>query len=430
MRLGRAPDDCLLAHCQGRKAIPASTALAWNARGALADRARGLVSYDEPVTENAVAFSLEIIRTGEALARLQPEWKELYLRNSPRNPFLSHAWTDACWQSDKADAEPFVAVLRNSGRLIAIAPLCIERRAGFRILRFIADDRSDYLGFLCEPGIEGLEQQLLVHIFSTSEEWDLVLLRQLTDSYTTLHTTGLPAIFQSHRTEWIRAPYCKAEKDDGWESFHKSGPSWFREMRKRSRRFARDGHRAECFKGVDAIGRLHDVAEIEAHSWKARERTMRLQAGRGRELLQSAFNTLGPRGEMVLWLAFVEDRPVAFQIDFVMEDRVWHYQCAYDERYRATRAGSILTYQALQDAWQRGVREFDYLSGEEPYKLERTNASRTIYHLAAHRRTARGWLAYALLVAPRWRLRNVSALRAAYKAAQGLKRQLVPQSNA
>jgi hypothetical protein len=47
---------------------------------------------------------------------------------------------------------------------------------------------------------------------------------------------------------------------------------------------------------------------------------------------------------------------------------------------------------------------------------------RAIYHVAAQRRTARGWLAYALLVAPRWRLRNVPALRALYKKAQALKR--------
>ena len=133
---------------------------------------------------------------------------------------------------------------------------------------------------------------------------------------------------------------------------------------------------------------------------------------------------------MELWLAFVDDRAVAFQIDFLMADRVWHYQCAYDERFRNTRAGSILTYQALQSGWQRGVREFDYLSGEEPYKLERTNASRAIHHLAAHRRTARGWLAYGLLAAPRWRLRNVPALRASYQAALSLKRRLRPQSHA
>lgn len=371
---------------------------------------------------------LAIIRTFDALTALEAEWDVLYREAEPRNPFLSHAWTLACWRAQQADAEPFVATLRDRGRLIAVAPLCIEKKSGFRILRFIADNRSDYLGFLCAPHIPGLEQSLLDRLMGFSGDYDLALLRQLTDSYTGLHSGELPRAMRWHRTEWTRAPYCHADED--WESFVASGPSWFREMRKRSRRFARDGHRAECFTGREAISHLDAVSEIERHSWKAREQTTRLQPGPGRDLLKRAFETLGSRGEMELWLAFVDDRAVAFQIDFLMADRVWHYQCAYDERFRNTRAGSILTYQALQSGWQRGVREFDYLSGEEPYKLERTNASRAIHHLAAHRRTARGWLAYGLLAAPRWRLRNVPALRASYQAALSLKRRLRPQSHA
>ena len=131
---------------------------------------RGLVSSDRPANERGVTQTLDIIRTSEALARLQPEWDDLYLRSSPRNPFLSHAWTEACWSAQKAGAEPFVVTLRDGDRLVAVAPLCIEKQAGFRILRFIADDRSDYLGFLCEAGTDGLEQQLLKHVLATNGE--------------------------------------------------------------------------------------------------------------------------------------------------------------------------------------------------------------------------------------------------------------------
>jgi CelD/BcsL family acetyltransferase involved in cellulose biosynthesis len=413
----------------GESKIPASVASARNSpRVPIHGPARRPMSVDLPVAETGAAATIEIIRTSDGLALLQPEWNDLYLRSTSRNPFLSYAWTDACWAGPQGHAELFVVTLRQFGELVGIAALCIEKRSGFRLLRFVADDRSDYLGFLCAPEIAGLEHILLDHVLSLSGEWDLALLRQLADSYTSLHNGLLPSAFQWHRTEWTRAPYCKVDGD--LESFHKSGPSWLREMRKRSRRFTREGHRSECFKGPEAIARLDDVSEIEAHSWKGRERTTRLQPGPGRELLRRALETLGARGELELWLAFVDERAVAFQIDFVHQDRVWHYQCAYDERFRDTRAGSILTYQALLNAWERGVREFDYLSGEEPYKLERTNASRAIHHLAAHGRSPRGWLAYGLLIAPRWRLRHVRALRAIYQVALTAKRRLRTQSNA
>ena len=65
------------------------------------------------ITAKAVASDIEIIRTFDALCALEEEWDELYQRAEPRNPFLSHAWTLACWMAERGDAAPFVATLRD-----------------------------------------------------------------------------------------------------------------------------------------------------------------------------------------------------------------------------------------------------------------------------------------------------------------------------
>jgi CelD/BcsL family acetyltransferase involved in cellulose biosynthesis len=360
-----------------------------------------------------------LVRTMAGLTALELEWKQLHSKSEPSNPFLSYDWTLACWAIREQGAELFVVTARSAGRLVGIAPMCIERRSGLRILRFIADDRSDYLGFLLPREIGGIEQILLEQLMTLEDKWDLAIFQRLADTYTRLHHLPAPEKTKTHQTQWTSAPFCTWEGD--WESFHKRGPSWLREMRKRSRRFLRDGCTAQCFTGVEALGRLDSISQIEAQSWKGRHGTARLQPGTGQELLRRAFQSLGSTGEMQLWLAFVEQRAVAFQVDFVLRDRLWHYQCAYDEDFRRSRAGSVLTYLSMESAWKRGIKEFDYLSGEEPYKLERTNASRPIYHLAAHRDTPRGWLAYALLLAPRWHLRKIRAFRFLYTTLQALR---------
>jgi CelD/BcsL family acetyltransferase involved in cellulose biosynthesis len=372
-----------------------------------------------PVHSNALSEWLQVARSTDELAALEADWTELYRRSANRNPFLSYEWTCACWAADGTNAELFVVALREGHRLVALAPLCIERRFGLRTIRFIADDRSDYLGFLCAADDMAPEQALLEQVMGLGG-WDLLLLRRLADTSTHLHGAKLPQTFQVHCVRWTSAPYLRSDGD--WDQLHRLGPSWFREMRKRSRRFIRDGHKAEFFVGDDAVGWLDSVAEIEAQSWKGRQGTARLQKGGGNDLLRRAFETLGKRGEMELGLAFVGGRPVAFQIDFVQPNRRWHYQCAYDESFGETRAGSVLAYAALERAWERGVREFDYLSGEEPYKLQRTNRSRAIYQVAAHRRTLKGAVAYGVMVAPRSTLRNVPALRAVYESAKAIKR--------
>lgn len=382
-----------------------------------------------PASSRAGARSesrLEILRTEDELAAIESEWNDLYQASASRNPFLSYGWTLACWLADQTGAVLFVVTLRLGDRLVGIAPLCRETRYGLRALRFIADDRSDYLGFLCAADVPGIEQALLDRVLGP-RDWDLLLLRRLADTYTSLHRTEVPATVRAHRAVWTSAPYLKGEGD--WDGFHKAGPSWLREMRKRSRRFLRDGYRTEHFSGAEAVKWLDSVAHIEARSWKGRHNTTRLQRGEGGDLLRRAFETLGTHGEMELGLAFIGDQPVAFQIDFIHSDRVWHYQCAYDEEFRDARAGSVLTYISLENAWRRGVREFDYLSGDEPYKLERTNGSRAIYRIAVHPPTAKGWIAYALLAGARSSLRNVPALRAIYDSAKSIRRSIRTSSN-
>lgn len=353
------------------------------------------------------SLTLAILRTGGEFGKIAAEWTDLHRRTKCRNPFLSFAWTEACWLHRKRRAQLFLCTARRAGELVAIAPLCIETWHGLKTLRFLADERSDYLGFLCLS--PELEQRLLGLVLAQPEPWDLALLGRLAPGYSALCASALPAGWTWARTQSTSAPFCAWEGD--WESLHKDGPSWFREMRKRRRRFFKDGGTAARLTGAEAIAQLESVAAIERQSWKGEQTSMRLQQGAGQEILRKAFASLGQRGEMQLWLAELEGRPIAFQIDFVLPGRLLHYQCAFDARFSGMRAGSVLAYLSLENGWKRGIREFDYLSGEEPYKLQRTNTARPIYQLAAYRPSLRGRTAYWLVAGARARLREVKALR-------------------
>lgn len=363
-----------------------------------------------------------VVRTADGLEELIPEWNRLYRDSKPRNPFLSADWTQAYLDTVGRDTELFVVTLRSGGQLIGLAPLCIERRAGFAILRFIAEDRSDYLGFLCSGGHPGAAQELMNTIVAHGAEWDLALLKRVTGDYSGLAAVEFPKSVRLHRTVATTAYYTAADVD--WDELHEIGPSWLKRTRKRLPRFLRDGWLLERFIGAEAAAWLDLVAQIEARSWKARENVMRLQPGDGQELLRRAFHSLGERGEMQLWLASIHGRPAAYRIDFVLPRQLWVYQLGYDREFQRASVGSFLGYVALEQAWRSGIREYDYLSGDEPYKAERTMASRKIRDLAIHARTMRGRAAFALLLAPRWYLKEIPVLRSAFRGARSLVRRV------
>jgi CelD/BcsL family acetyltransferase involved in cellulose biosynthesis len=368
---------------------------------------------------NSQGSVVTVHRTSDSLVDLEADWNQLYARSTPRNPFLSYAWSSACWDTHRAGATPYIVTLRKGGELIGLAPLCLEQRASFRVLRFIGEGRSDYLGFLC-AGDGSAEQELLDGLLVNHAHWDLARFSQVGGPFSSLGSVELVPGLLAHRVPATIAPYTAADVE--WDQLHEIGPSWLKRTRKRLPRFLRDGWTMERFTGADAASRAEVVAQIEARSWKGRQKLTRLQPGPGQELLRRTLKSLGERGEMELWLASLGGQAVAYQTGFTLPGRLWIFQQAYDEEFQRASVGSFMAYVSIERAWRNGAREYDYMNGDEAYKSERTMATRPVQHVAIHRRTLRGYLAFAVVLAPRWRLKQIPAVRAAYDLAMRLKR--------
>lgn len=363
--------------------------------------------------ELAAEFQLDLVRTESALSGLEAEWKELHAAANARNPFLGWEWTQACLHELGTGATPFVLTLRMDGRLVGLAPLRLERNWGFRVLRFIGDGRSDYLGFLLHPEAPDAQSRLLEGLEQHRAHWDLAVLRQLNNEYSGLASATPPKLLRCARAEGTLAPYVACRGD--WETLCATGPGWLKRMSKALRKFEREGGRVERHTGIEALAHIDELVAIEARSWKGEAGVGRFQPGCGRAFLERVLRDLAPRGEIEVWIARVDEHPVAFALSLLTGERILLYQGAYDQAYRKQGPGAVLEYVSIRRAWEAGVREYDYMSGNEPYKAERTNATRVIRYLALHTTGARGLLAYSLLIAPRWHLKDIKPVRAAHQ---------------
>lgn len=361
----------------------------------------------------AATCELELVRTDEGLEALRTEWEALHAASEQRNPFLSFAWTQTCRKYECPHSELFVLIAREAGQLVGVAPLRLDQQAGFRVLRFVGDGRSDYLGFLTPSGRKDLQGVLLAALRNRRDDWDLAVLRQLTEPYSSLAHAVAPKGVLAHGVVGTVAPHLAY--DGEWEALMQAGPGWLRRMRKAARKWVKDGGSVAQIPGVDAARYVDQVAEVEARSWKGEQGVARFQPGPGQELLRQALQTLAPLGQMELWLAWKEDRPAAYNVNFRTPHAVWVYQGAYVHDYAKYSPGGILDFLSFERAWQDGVREYDFLCGDEPYKAERTTAQRTVRYLALHPATVRGHLAYRLLIAPRWGLKDYAPARAAHQ---------------
>ncbi len=347
--------------------------------------------------------SFALLRTEAELHSIRPEWERLYLESAPRNPFLSPEWSAVCWDRCRAHAQPFLLTLREGSRLVGLAPLRRERHWGFRLLRFLGDGRSDYLGFLSLPGREEIQEALLGELAQRRNEWDLALLRHLAEPFSRLHLLPLPPGLHgssggSHVNSLVAHP-------GGWETLRATGPGWLGRMEKRLRKWERLGGSACRYVGAEAAAQVPRVAAIEERSWKGRAGTARFCSPAGQRTLRQALLELGTREEMELWLAFYQGEPIAYEINLLTPERIWLYQGAYEECHRKLGSGSILEFCSIRHAWEKGAREYDYLSGEEEYKEERTDSVREVCRLALYPNTPVGHLLGKLVVRGAWRFR-------------------------
>lgn len=366
------------------------------------------------------ALETGLVSTDEGFRRLEREWSELYAGATPRNPFLSFEWTRACRTHLCPRAGLFILTARENGRLVGVAPLRVDRTRGFRVLRFISSGWSEYGGFLRAPDCAGVEAALLQEAQRREGEWDLLMLRQLAVEFTQVPSVISGAVSRATTFESEGSPHLACAGD--WEELCARGPHWLKQVQRRVRRFAREGGTLDRYFGAEAAERMSEVAAVERRSWQGKYGQPVFQDARIQAMFRQCFEELAPRREMELWLARVEGQAVAYEINLLTPERVWLYRGAYDQNYARLGPGGVLEFHSIREAWREGRREYDYLSGLEPYKAERTNAVRPLQVVAAHPGTPRGYAAAACVVPVRWRLERFHLTRGALSFLAELKR--------
>lgn len=344
-------------------------------------------------------YHVSLLRSPNEFAALSRDWSGLYEVAPARFPFSSYDWAQA-WRSHLCPpSELFVLAVRSGTRLTGILPLRMEKKGGFRVLRFLTDGRADYLGPLLAPGHDEAAQVLLESLCQYSAEWDLAILRNWNESAFGLSTLTIPAHVVSLDTEVSLAPYLSFA--GSWNELVSSGPSGLRRAKRRLSKFERAGGSIERHTGTGLVSCAHDLQYVESRSWKAGTRAARFQTAQEYEMLEALLDSDSLQQEIDVWIARLEGLPVAYLLNFTRSDRTCYYQGAYDQNFAAYSPGTILHYRAIERTWHQGGREYDFMMGDEAWKTQWTNGVHILRHLVLFPKTLKGFLAYLTLAAPR-----------------------------
>jgi CelD/BcsL family acetyltransferase involved in cellulose biosynthesis len=139
----------------------------------------------------------------------------------------------------------------------------------------------------------------------------------------------------------------------------------------------------------DGTDRLDELLEegfaVESSGWKGAGNSAILSKAETHAFYTEIARWAVERGWLKLMFLRLDGRPLAFQYNLV-HNGVWYYiKGGYDPAYSRFSPGRLLTRAALEHAFTLGLSTYEFLGGDEPYKLQWTSAchERTLFQAFA-----------------------------------------------
>jgi len=339
---------------------------------------------------------IECVREKEALAGLAGAWSELLVRSGQGNIFLSWEWLSTWWEIFGGGKDClFVLVAKEGEGVVGIAPLYLRRSGLFREVRFLGDGLacSDHMGFIAEPDRrDAVTRLFLDHLMKEAVRWDSLVLE------------GIPAdgTWRSALDEWAgENDLVFRERDatrcffinlpDSFDLFLSGlGHSFVKELRYKSRRLEKSHElRYVAYRGTDAEERFPVLVGLHQKRWKGKgyRGVGVFCSERFLEFHRRIARIFSERGWLEISFLRVDGNDVAAHYNFSFGRTIFHYMPAFDPAWAAHNVGRIILAESIRDAIARKMKEFDFLRGDEAYKLQWTALARREVRLLVRRNT-------------------------------------------
>ncbi len=334
----------------------------------------------------------ELYTTPVVFDVLAEEWDTLIDPNRSDYFFMTLDWQRTWWEHLSRGELSVVTVRDDTGKLVGIGPWFIEEVDGAQAVRTIGcTEVADYLDTILLPGEEEAALRGLMDFMLSpgAPKWDAFILCNILESSPILSL--MPGLAEEYglSAEVEFEDVCPiVNLPDDYEAYLEELDKKQRHELRRKRR------RAEAYDGLEwyVVGDEHDLqAEIETFldlmARSTPEKASFLEIPGHAEF----FRAIGPvtyqNGNLELIFLSVAGTPVAAMWQFVYRDRVLLYNSGLDAgQYGALSPGIVLLTYSVEHAIQEGYKIYDFLQGDETYKMRMGGQATSVHNLIIRRK--------------------------------------------
>lgn len=333
----------------------------------------------------------------EEVRRLRGAWEALLAASPSRTIFLTQEWLEPWWHSFGA-GRPLVGLAASDGggQLTGLALMYRERRrsaAGITVavLRLVGDGStdSDSLDFLARPGLElAFAKAVLDWCAQHESEWDVLELNTVPAESpvagaiaSELASRGWVCWQQESVHQIVRLP-------GSWEDYLGSLSRNMRtainsKVRRIEKRY--EVRRRSCEKSEELPSFLERLFAMHTSRWQMRQKPGSFVEPARRQFYDEMARSFLERRWLDFSLLELDGKAVAAEFGFRYGESYYFLQSGFDPAYASDSVGFVLKAQIFRGLIHEGMKYYDFLGEDDPYKL-RWGAE---IHTYIHRRCAR-----------------------------------------
>jgi CelD/BcsL family acetyltransferase involved in cellulose biosynthesis len=357
--------------------MPTGALLPWSGRSA---------------AEFAPRTTVQVLSGHDQLVAIGPEWDLLVQQAGIAHPFLTHDWILSWWEAFGAEKSLYAVCVREGSRLIAIAPLMLfeQRMYGIpvRVLSLIANEHTPRADFIVSSAIRdraAAYPAIWRCLWDRRGEWDLLRLNQLAEDSTTLEEmVRVPRDNSCRIGIWMSSasPYMPVggKFNDRFASLPRGVRS---NLKRRLKRLEEQGEvEFERYGAPEPLSAaLEQALRMEATNWKGEEGT----AIACRDETRRFYTSFAQRAARHGWLYFtflrLNGQRIAFDLSVIYNQILFKLKPGYLQRFHSWSPGSQLTCLTIEDAFEEGLREVDFLGDADEWKMTWTELKRQHFWL-------------------------------------------------
>lgn len=307
---------------------------------------------------------------------LKSDWNALLDESISHVPFLRYEYLRTWWQTRgggewPAGSQLAIVTASDNGRLVGIAPLFRAEHAGRPALLLIGSiEVSDFLDFIVRPqDLHAFLDGLLPFLAANLPDWQALDLYNLLDSSPSPDALQAAAAAQGweYQSEPLQhSPYIPLPGD--WETYLAGIDKKQRhEIRRKMRRAEESSVPVDWTITSDPAELEADMDSFLALMSNDPEKATFLTPSM-REHMRATMRCAFEAGCLQLAFLNIDGQRAAGYLNFHYLDRLWIYNSGLDRSFSEYSPGWVLLGDLLRWANENGVREFDFMRGDEEYK--------------------------------------------------------------